>query len=336
MADRCSVTISLYLTFAMVVGAAGVIVAQNEIVYDPEKGIMFVDKKDTTKRGGAAKSLVSFDKTPDKQNESKVNFPPQVPVHTRDSTDLHVGRKKDPPALYFTSGLEYFKNADFAHALQNFQYADSVDPKPLYRLWVGKTYRQLGEPRKTLSIMETIVKNHPECDVADDAQFEIAVYYENRGDYDSATTQYALLSERYPFGESYSTGEKFIDIARDRRTSMRAEMNNMLAILGYTSEDIAANFTAFQKDNGLKETGIADLSTVQAIKKTGKKMLDREQLREQNELLAKRYLTWAEVAGAVGLMSIVLSLNLFFRLRARAREIIEFKENLADINLKKL
>ena len=266
----------------------------------------------------------------------KNNYPPQVSLHARDSTDLQVGRKKDPPTLYFTSGLEYFKNADFTHALQNFRYADSVNPKPLFRLWIGKTFRQLGETRKTLEIMQAIVKDHSECDVADDALFEIAVYYQNSGDYEEAAHQYSLLSEQYPFGESYSTGEKFIDVARDQRAFMRAEMSNMLATLGYTNEDIAADFTAFQKDNGLKETGTADQGTVQAIKKMYKKMLDREQQSEENELLAKRYLTWAAVAGAVGLLSILLSLSLFFQSRGRLRQLTEIASNFADLNVKKL
>jgi TolA-binding protein len=319
------------LLAALIAGAGGAAFSQNELRYDPEKGIMLVDKKDTGKSGPQAKPLVSFDK------QAVTGSVPQLPVTARDSTDLHVGRKKDPPALYFNSGLEYFKNADFTHALQNFRYADSVDPKPLYRLWVGRCHRQLKDPAKMVATMEGIVKDHPDCDVAADALFEIAIYYQTTDDYEAASRQLTKLLEQYPFGESYSTGEKFIDIARDRRTRMRAELSNDLAALGYTNEDIAANFLAFQKDHSLKESGVPDLPTVLGIKNAYKKLVDRDQRRKQNENLAQQYLSWAGVAGGAGLLVILVSLILYFRSRGMLRQIEEMNEALAaDLDLKKL
>lgn len=312
-------------------------VAQGEIRYDPEKGIMFIDKKDSSGKAGVARPLVSIEKKKGEEKTAGPQTPPQVPlVRIRDSTDLQVGRKKDPPTLYFISGLEYFKNGDYSHAFRNFSYADSVDPKPVYHLWAGKTMRQLGKPQNMLKIMYDIIKKNVDCDVADDALFEMAAYYQSIDDYATASRLYTQIAEQYPFGESYSTGEKYIDIVREQRKLMNAEISNMLATLGFTGDDLAENYRVFQKSHRLPETGRGDPETVRTIKKLYQKMLDREKQKEKIANQSKHYLLWAGIAGSAGLLIVLLSIGLLLRTRGRSRHLDEVAENLADLDVRKL
>ncbi|MBN1128551.1 MAG: hypothetical protein JXA71_06170 [Chitinispirillaceae bacterium] len=313
-------------------GSRAMVCAQGEILYDPEKGIMFVDKKDTAKKGVSPKPLISFKKKGGKGDSAAEGA---VPGH-RASTDLHVGRKKDPPTLYFMSGMEYFKNGDYSNALNNFLYADSVGKKPVFRLWVGKAWRQLDKPEKMLAIMSEIVSKEPASDVADDALFEMAAYYQGIDDYDSAIHLYTKLSEGYPFGESHSTGERYIDVVREQRKLMRAEMNNMLAILGYTNEELEDNYRSFQKNHRLKENGIGDRATVMAVKKMYQKLLDREMQHERVREQASRYILWAGIAGAAGSIIIFLSFWLMAQLRAEKKHLSEIRKNIAELDSKRL
>jgi TolA-binding protein len=314
-------------------GAAG----QSELLYDPEKGIMFVDKNDSAKKSGSAKPLVTFDKKTGKDKAVGETPARQVPgVQTRESTDLHVGRKKDPPTLYFTSGLEYYKNGDYANALHNFSYADSIGRNPAFRLWMGKTYRQLNKPEKMLSVFREIVQKRPECDVADDALFEMAAFYQDSSDYETAARLYTQLSEQYPFGESYATGERYIEVARDQRKMMRAEMSNMLAILKYTDENIETNYREFQQNHGLQVTGSGNQQTIRAIKLSYQKMLDRERKNAQVKEQAKRYLLWAGGAGVLGLLNILLLLAMLLRTGARNKQLVELRETLLDLDARRV
>jgi tetratricopeptide (TPR) repeat protein len=247
-----------------------------------------------------------------------------------------VGRKKDPPTLYFTSGLEYYKNGDYANALHNFLYADSIGRNPAFRLWVGKTYRQLNKPAKMIAVFKEMLEKKPESEVADDALFEMAAYYQNTDDYETAAKLYTQLSEQYPFGESWATGEKYIEVARDQRKLMRAEMSNMLAILGYNDENLEANFRAFQRNHRLKETGTGDQKTIQSIKLMYQKLLEREQKNTQVKEQAKRYLIYAGVAGAFGLVNILILLSMLLRARSRSRQLVDLRETLLDLDAKNL
>jgi tetratricopeptide (TPR) repeat protein len=310
--------------------------AQNEIKYDPEKGIMIVDKKHPEKKDTSATPMFSIDKSGKKAKEKTFSTQSSMPMlSSPDSTDLHVGRKKDPSTLYFMSGLEYFKNADYSHALQNFTYADSIDPKPVFRLWIGKTRRQLGEGEKMLPLMEEIVKKYPTSDVADDALFEVACYYQGADDYDAASRLYTQLAEQYPFGESYSTGEKFGEIARECRKKMNAELSNMLAIAGYANEELSAAISGFQRDHRLQQTGEADPKTVGAIKKASQKLLDRDQENAEKTATTERYAKWAVLAGGAALLNLFLAIGLFFGIRAKQRYLRELTKTVADFTMVK-
>jgi tetratricopeptide (TPR) repeat protein len=201
---------------------------------------------------------------------------------------------------------------------------------------VGKSYRKLNQPEKMIDVMMRIIEAYPQSDVADDALFEMAVHYQNSDEYQTATGLYKQLSEQYPFGVSYSTGEKYIDIARECRNKMHAEISNMLAILGYTHEDNAVNITSFQRNNHLKESGVADQKTVLAVKKMFQRILDREQKKARLDKEAERYLAWAGLAGAAGLCNIFVSIGILFQARARRRVLAELRANLAELDTRAL
>jgi TolA-binding protein len=325
-------TVHFYAPLCTVIAAmAFMSLAQDQITYDPEKGIMIVDKKKGAKNATVSNPLLSKDKSGKNRKKGETINPVQMPMlPAPDANDLHVGRKKDPSSLYFTSGLEYFKNADFSHALQNFTYADSMDPKPVFMLWIGKTRRQLGEAEKMLSIMDEIVRKHPDCDVADDALLEIACYYQSVNDYDTAFLFFSRLEEQYPFGESYATGEKLIDIARECRKNMNGELSSMLAIAGYPNEELAGAISGFQRDHSLKQTGMADRETVAFIKKTAQKTLDRDRQKQENKAKEEQYKKWAAIGGGAGILNLLIAISLFFSTRAKQRDLRELCANVVD------
>ena len=317
---------------ALLLVSASLSFGQGELKYDPDKGFMVVDGKNGTVK--TVKPLMSNDK-PDIKNTGAVASKPPTPK-ARDANDIQVGRKKDPPTLYFISGQEYYKNNDFDHALQNFKYADSVGSNPVYQLWIGKAYRSLGKPELMVPIMNEIVKKHPECDVADDALLELAVYYQDGDDYDTAARLYAQMAEQYPFGVSYTTGENMIDVVKEQRKQLSARLNSMLAMLGFTNEDVSVNLAAFQKSNRLKESGLADKTTVQLLKKSHALILEREEQREKDAEAAKQRMPFVAVAGCFGILNILIASILFFQARSRKRHLALLEETLSDLDVGKL
>lgn len=304
--------------------------SQGELKYDPDKGFMIMDEKDKT--GKTARALMPSEKPAQQGNA----VPAAAQIKPRNANDLQVGRKKDPPTLYFMSGQEYYKNGDFTHALQNFMYADSVSPNPVYRLWVGKAYRSLGQTNKMITVMNEIVKEHPECDVADDALLEMAVYYQNTDDYETATRFYSQIAEQYPFGVSYTTGESLIEVVREQRKQLNAQLNTMLAIIGYSADDISVNLAEFQKANHLKQTGLSDKATVRLIKKKHAGILEHDQVLEKDAAIAKQNMRFALIAGGIGILNILIALVILFQTRSRARQLALLGETMSDLDVRKL
>ncbi len=285
------------------------------LIYDPEKGIIFVEKDP-----GAQKP-----KTTSAASQKKPN-----------KTDIHIGRKKDPPELYFKSGLEYFQNSDFKSALKNFSYADSADPHPEYMLWKAKALRQMGDFDKMLYLMQQLIENYPESDVADDALFELALHYQKTDDYHRASLLYSQLTEQYPFGLLFSTGEELREIARDQKKLMRAELINLLSILGFTGDDLNTSIGNFQKSNDLEITGDADQKTVLLIKQKHKQFLKSEELKieEQKNMQKFRFLLF--IAGGVSIFTFIILIILRFRINSRKQHLFELQKILSDLDLSKL
>jgi len=313
---------------AIAVCGASSVFAQGELKYDPDKGFMVIDEKDKT--GKSAKSIMSA--VPKEADGS-----PRMAVPlARESADIQVGRKKDPPTLYFMSGQEYYKNGDFTNALKDFRYADSVGPKPVYKLWVGKTFRSLGQFDKMLKIMNDIVKKTPESDVADDALLEMAVYYQNDNDYETAIRLYSQIAEQYPFAVSYTSGENLIEVVRELRKQLNAQLSSQLAMMGFSNEEISACIADFQKSRGLPVTGNPDKATVQLIKKARAKLLESDQNRENDDALARKHRLFVQIAGAIGLMNILIATVLLFRARGKANHAGLLAETLSDLDTRKI
>jgi len=276
--------------------------SEKVLIYDEEKGVMFVDKEDLQKTASQKKETGTL-KNPILQTEK-----PHAPFDGKTiDASIQRGRQKDPPSVYFESGLQYFKNGNYDDALKNFTHADSLDPQPKYILWMGKTLRQMGKHDQQMFMMERIITTYPESDVADDALFEIAFSYQANDDYDRAEKTYIRLAEQYPFGTSFSNGESFREISHKQVQTMRAEMTSTLKILGFKGDDGEALYTAFQKEKGLSVTGTGTAMTVKAIKAAYGKFLEKEAAKARRQERIGKYRTLALVlCGLLGLNLILL------------------------------
>jgi tetratricopeptide (TPR) repeat protein len=310
--------------------------AEKELIYDEEKGIIFVDKDNPGEAGGkTVQKPVMKDAAPP-MITIPAETPTQQPKRRTDKNDIHTGRKKDPPELYFSSGLEYFKNKDFKNAMKNFRYADSVSPSPHYSLWIYKTYRQLGATDKMLEGMHRLLEKFPESDVADDALFEIAFNYQTQDDYDMAGKLYTQLAEQYPFGLSYSNGEEFREIAREQRKYMRAELINLLTILGqYTDEDLQVSLRRFQELKGLEVTGTATQKTVRAIKAQHREYLDKEAMIAARAGEARRHLLWVILAGTAAVIMLLLLVITRWVAISKLRQVETLQQAIAELDMRK-
>lgn len=323
-----------HLPFLLICSFSVALFAEKELMYDPEKGIIFVEKGSSPSATPKAKESSGNPKAlPDHPQRQEIK---KTRVKPRSKSDLHIGRKKDPPQLYFKSGLEYYKNGDFTNALKNFTFADSVDHRPEYRLWIGKTLRSLDRPDEMLKTMFTIIKNEPDCDVADDALFELGLYYKKIDDYDKATQLFSQLIEQYPFAQAYPSGEELREIAREQRRLMRAEMVNLLTILGYIDEDLPNSYRNFQKDRKLPVTEIGDQTTIKAIKELHRHYLEQEDLKLRKQQRFEKYSTWLYIAIGAGTLNILLLLLLLLKANARKRHLSELQKIIFDLDVQKL
>jgi tetratricopeptide (TPR) repeat protein len=297
--------------------------SEKVLIYDEEKGIMLVDK-DNPQTSSALKKETNTPKNAERLHTLSDG-------KTVDAT-IQRGRQKDPPSVYFESGLQYFKNGNFDDALRNFTRADSLDPQPKYILWMGKALRQMGKYQQQIFMMQRIITTYPESDVADDALFEIAFSYQANDDYDRAEKTYSRLAEQYPFGTSFSNGENFRDIAHKQVQMMRAEMASTLKILGFTGNDEEALYAAFQKEKGLPVTGAGTPATVKAIKAAHGKFLEAEAARARRQERVGKYRTMAFVlcgllaANALGLL--VMQRNIM----AKRKHLAALYQTLSDLN----
>jgi len=325
---------TIFVGIAAILAPARIARAEKVMVYDEEKGIIFVEKGADGKIVQPKQDYPSKSPAPKPKDGSQASTAAPRPASARD--DIHLDRAKDPPELYLKSGLEYFKNRNYESALRNFTHADSVDPKPEYTLWVGKTQRQLGRFDRMLFTMQRILSVYPESDVADDALFEIAFYHQSTGNYDSAIALYTKLSEQYPFGTSYSNGEAFRDIAKEQRQAMKAEMVSTLKLLGIPGDEAPDLYTAFQKARGLPITGRADRETVQAVKAAHQKYLEEEAEKAQLSVRLARHQAWAYIVGSFVILNVLITILLRIRIVGRARQLTSLEQVLSELNTKSL
>ncbi|MFP4416426.1 MAG: tetratricopeptide repeat protein [Chitinivibrionales bacterium] len=298
--------------------------AEKVLIYDEERGIISVEKDD----------LEKFQRTKpiSPSSQKQLTTPPPASRKKRSPNDLHVGREKDPPDLYFRSGLQYFKNNDFKNALKNFQYVVKVDTKPEYLLWLGKTYRKVEQDSMMLSVMNRIVDRYPDSDVADDALFEIAFYSQRNLDYNAAADAYARLAEQYPFGLSYSNGHEFLEMSRNQRKNMRAEMVTTLTFLGYDTHTLSDAYTQFQQNNGLEVSGKADASTVKAIKEVYAARVEAEALVGKTRKKVMTTVKWGSIAGFILLFNLGVLLVARLRIRRTGKQLESLQALLLELD----
>jgi tetratricopeptide (TPR) repeat protein len=292
--------------------------AEKVLVYDEERGIVFVER-DSLNR-------------PKKEVHTAA---PAIPQPSTNPADLHVNRKKDPPDIYFRSGLEYFKARDYQNALKNFEYAHSLQNKALYRLWIGKTFRQLNQNEKMLQVMNSILKKHPNSDVADDALFEIAFYHQVHNDYHQATRYYNRLAEQYPFGTSYSNGEEFRDLAREQTRVMRAEIVAALNLLGFSGEELPQLYTEYQQQRGIKPSGVGDKATVSLIKADRQAVEDAQSQMYQQIAQTRQQRTIALICAGICAVLLLLLLSLQITLRKKKRVLQTLSDTLSELDFQR-
>jgi len=304
--------------------------AQKILIYDEEKGIIQVDKD-------SVQSIKRTKKDKDTEKVSKEEGKISLPALKRGLTaakgpgDIHVRREKDPPGLYFTSGLEYYKNNDFENALKNFKYASEKDIKPEYLLWIGKTYRQLDKQVQMFTLMERILNDYPDSDVADDALFEMAFYYQKSDNYQKSIEKYKQLTEQYPYGLSYSNKEEFMEVARKQLRTMRGEMISTLKLLGFEGETLSDAYKMFQKANNIEITGEGDVITVKAIKEAYRIKLLEEEKRAASMNQLKRSVKWAVVFGALLLLNLIIIIVARMKVVRNKKHLLLLKETLSSL-----
>lgn len=315
---------------ALVLLAARAANAEKKLIYDEERGVIFADPAEMAKAKTAAPKLPSAAR----------EAPPPAAAAPRPRRsareDIHANRQKDPPEIYFQSGLEYFKNGDYENALRNFLFADSADPQPKYALWSGKTYRQLGKSDQMLFQMNKILNTSPESDVADDALFEIAFFSQTDDDYEGAALLYARLAEQYPFGRSFSSNQEFREIARQQINAMQSEVIGTLGRLGYAAGDLSQACSAFQKSWGLAVSGQPDAETVKAIKAADRQRTDQESRAAGSRASLKETAKYGVGAAAILLVILILLLVVTVKTRARARQIATLCQTLSDLKTSSL
>ncbi len=300
------------------------------LLYDEEKGIVFVDKE----QGKTAASV------PKKESVKKPvaatidrEKPRAAPDGKTIDASIQRGRHKDPPEVYFQSGLQYFKNGTYEDALKNFTRADSLDPQPKYVLWMGKTLRRLNKDDQLLFFMNRIVMTYPESDAADDALFEIAFCYQTNNDYDKAIKTYTKLSEQYPFGTSFSNGESFRELAHKQCQAMRSEMISTLKIFGYREDDLESLYREFQKSHALPASGIGDAETIRAIKAAYEDYLTTEAAKTRRQARVVKYRLAELALCGILVINCILLLIIHRKITAKRRQLASLAQVLSDLSM---
>jgi tetratricopeptide (TPR) repeat protein len=309
------------------------------MIYDEEKGIMFVEKDEAAGPKKKEKREKSVEREaaekPAVKRETRASPGPIQTVKNVDNNFIR-GKKKDPSGVYFESGLQYFKAGNFEDALRQFIHADSTDPQPVYSLWIGKTYRQLGKGEKVMFIMKRILDTYPDSSVAADALFEIGFYYQTSDDYARAAATYTQLTEQYPFAKSFSNGEEFREVAKRLKQMMRSEIITTLKVLGYQGGGPEDLVSAFQKAKGFAVTGLEDQATVRAIKQDYREFQKNETSKAAAQVRAVRNMKWS--AGLGALFALCLTVMLLVRMGAQGRKkhLAALSQSMDDIDIRKI
>jgi tetratricopeptide (TPR) repeat protein len=312
-------------------GMYGYLFAEKGIIYDPEKGIIFTDEKKQQSSPSPKKNATI------KNTTSSTTIKPTINTNVPSKKeDIHINRKKDPPEIYFKSGLEYFKNEDYSNALKNFTYADSLSSLPLYKLWKAKTLRHMSRYQPMLILLEEITTTFENSDLADDALLELAIYYKSINDYEKSLQTLTRLVEQYPFGISSTNGEELPEIARNQRRLIRQEMINSLAILGYKIDDLSSSCRQFQNENGLTVTGNGTPETITLIKKMHNQVILEQELKSNKSKQFAKYKWLVIFSFSILIITASLLFVLRIKIQSRKKQLRELKNTLIELDTGKL
>jgi tetratricopeptide (TPR) repeat protein len=307
--------------------------ADKELIYDENKGIIFVDKDKPAQKNSPAiekkaqeQPMVHIKKAPVKKS------PKQQATREEVASELIADREKDPPEVYFQSALTYYKNNDFENALKNFTYAADHNLKPEYLLWMGKTFRQLNKPEQLVFTMERILKEFPDSDIADDALFELAFHYQTSDNYEKAIAKYTQLTEQYPFGVSYTNGQPFLELARKQIHLMRGEMMGALGSLGIETKTVPEAYAQFQTAQHLAVSGEGNPETVKAIKKLYLQKLAEAEKKKVLENKIQKSTIVVFIAGVLILANLISLLVVWLKNNELKQRIHLLRDSLAHLN----
>ncbi len=238
--------------------AAHTVLAEKVMFYSEKQGIMWVEKSQLAE-------IQRQDSLPSaKVKEVPAMAPGSASAPVQAKEPLPPAQSKDPDVFYKT-GQRYFFDGDYAEALRYFDNAYQLDRKPEYYLFIAKCHRKLGEPRRMLFVLDAIMQLYPQSEVADDALFEMALYYEMSHNYQGAVDKFKQLAEQYPYGTSITTKQEFRDVAREQMEIMKNELNNLLTMAGLADGPITTRIKDWQEMNGVPATGLWDQKTVMSL-----------------------------------------------------------------------
>jgi tetratricopeptide (TPR) repeat protein len=307
--------------------------SEKVLMYDEEKGIIFIDKDEAQSRQQKPAATAEATEKP----AVKRSMPQgKIPTSRNVDNGFIKGKKKDPSGVYFESGLQYFKAGNFDDALRQFIHADSIDPQPVYSLWIGKTYRQLGKGDQVLFIMKRILDTYPDSAVAADALFEIGFYYQTSDDYARAAATYTQLTEQYPFAKSYSNGEEFREVAKRLKQMMRSEMISTLKVIGYEGDEPEDLVRNFQKAQGLAVTGVEDQKTVRSVKLEYRQYQKSEAKKAAARARAGRYMKWSAVLSGVCLLCLAAMIAARMSAASRKKHVLALSQSVSDLDIRNI
>lgn len=322
-----------YLICILFLSIAFLAKAEKVLIYDENKGIIFVDKDKPAEKNPPVveKKVLEQPAAPIKKAPVK-NPPGQRAPREEVASELIADRQQDPPEVYFQSALTYYKNNDFENALKNFTYAADHNLKPEYLLWMGKTFRQLNKPEQLVFTMERILKEFPESDITDDALFELAFHYQTTDNYEKAAAQYTRLTEQYPFGVSCTNGQPFLDLARKQIHLMRGEMMGALGFLGIDTKTLPEAYAQFQKAQHLPVSGEGTPETVKAIKTLYVQKIAEAEKKTALENKIQKSTTVVFIAGILILANLISLLVVWMKNNEMRERVNLLRDSLAHLN----
>ncbi len=248
-----SIVMILYVFFSV-----NYVYAEKVLFYSERNGIMWVEKSELEK-------VKRMDRLPVKKQEKYKKDIKREVSRLQARAGVADRMKKDHKS-YFEVGKKYFLTKNYKEAIKFFGNAYKIKKEPKYYLFIAKCYGELNKPKKMLKALRYIIKKFPQSDVADDALFGIAYFYQNNGDYNKSIEKYKQLAEQYPYGVSVISNLNFRTIARKQIRAMEHEVDYLLKLAKLHKGTIAERLKKVQKENNIRVTGVVNATTLKALK----------------------------------------------------------------------